>query len=86
MGKALPGTTIVIDRRSPSLLPLETRPQSDPREGEIVIYGHGVMVGYHNRPEDTAAALGEDGGLRTGDLGYLDEEGYLYVTRITMRC
>jgi len=69
----LPGTTIVIDRSNPAA-------GWDPREGEIIVYGHGVMAGYHNRPEDTATALLPDGGFRTGDLGYLDEDGYLFVT------
>jgi long-chain acyl-CoA synthetase len=73
VGKALPGTHIVIDRRQPV-------PGADPREGEIVVYGHGVMAGYHNRAEDTAAVLGTDGGLHTGDIGYVDDDGYLFVT------
>jgi long-chain acyl-CoA synthetase len=38
------------------------------------------MLGYHNRPEDDASALMPDGGLRTGDLGYLDADGYLYIS------
>ena len=37
-------------------------------EGEIVVYGPNVMVGYHNRAEENAKALTADGGLRTGDL------------------
>jgi long-chain acyl-CoA synthetase len=38
------------------------------------------MAGYFNRPDETAAALTEDGWLRTGDGGYLDDEGYLFLT------
>ena len=51
-----------------------------PGEGEIIIYGPNVMEGYHNRPEATREALTADGGLRTGDLGHFDEDGYLYIT------
>ena len=39
-----------------------------------------VMAGYFNRPAETAAALTEDGWLRTGDGGYLDAEGHLFLT------
>jgi long-chain acyl-CoA synthetase len=49
-------------------------------DGEIVVYGPNVMQGYHNRPAENAAAKDADGGLRTGDLGHFDDEGYLYVT------
>lgn len=49
-------------------------------EGEIQTRGPHVMRGYVDRPDLTAAVLGEDGWLRTGDLGHLDADGYLYVT------
>ncbi|CAN8021520.1 unnamed protein product [Ixodes persulcatus] len=47
--------------------------------GEIWIHCITTMKGYHGRPEDTAAVLTADGWLRTGDLGYLDDEGRLYI-------
>jgi acyl-CoA synthetase (AMP-forming)/AMP-acid ligase II len=47
--------------------------------GEVVIKGPTVMAGYLDDPEATAAALSPDGWLRTGDLGVLDERGYLRI-------
>ncbi|MHA1651136.1 MAG: long-chain-fatty-acid--CoA ligase [Candidatus Helarchaeota archaeon] len=50
--------------------------------GELVVAGPQVMLGYHNRPEDTEKVFFEAGGykwLRTGDLARLDEEGYIFL-------
>ncbi|RZF26509.1 long-chain fatty acid--CoA ligase [Paraburkholderia sp. UYCP14C] len=47
--------------------------------GEIVLRGDQVMRGYYKRREDTAKAFTADGWLRTGDLGYRDDEGYFYI-------
>ncbi|PCJ44837.1 MAG: fatty-acid--CoA ligase [Alphaproteobacteria bacterium] len=46
--------------------------------GQVVIHGPNVMLGYWNKPEVTAAAL-KDGWVHTGDAGYLDRDGYLYL-------
>ncbi len=70
MGKAIPGVEIEID----------TRVTDDRVDGEIVIYGPNVMQRYHNRPEENAEVLLPDGGFRSGDMGRLDDEGYLYIT------
>jgi long-chain acyl-CoA synthetase len=70
VGKPLPGVRVEIDRS-------ET---GDERHGEIVVYGPNVMQGYHNRDEDNLAVFTAGGGLRTGDLGYLDGDGFLYIT------
>ncbi len=46
--------------------------------GEILTRGDNIMLGYWNRPEETAAAL-RGGWLHTGDLAYMDDEGYLVI-------
>ncbi len=48
--------------------------------GEICVRSPGVMRGYYQDPEATARVLSPDGWLRTGDLGFLDNEGHLYVS------
>ena len=48
-------------------------------DGEIQVKSPSVMMGYINDPELTAEAITEDGWLCTGDLGYMDEDGYLYL-------
>jgi len=71
VGKAIDKVKIVID---PSVV------EEGASDGEIIIYGPNVMKGYHNRPEDTKAALTPDGGFRTGDRGRLDKDGFLFIT------
>jgi long-chain acyl-CoA synthetase len=49
-------------------------------DGEVLLRSPGVMRGYHNLPEDTAAVLTEDGWLHTGDIGVLEPTGHLRIT------
>lgn len=52
---------------------------NDVEEGEIWIRGPQVMKGYLGRPEETAATIDPEGWLHTGDIGRVDDRGYLYV-------
>ncbi|MBY5935311.1 acyl--CoA ligase [Tateyamaria omphalii] len=65
VGPALPGIEIAIDDDVPG--------------GEVLTRGPHVMKGYFRNPTETAKVLGEDGWLRTGDLGEIDAEGRLYI-------
>jgi long-chain acyl-CoA synthetase len=70
VGVPIEGVTIEIDRSR----------GIEPAEGEIVVHGPNVMKGYHARPDENARAFTVDGGLRTGDLGYVDGDGFLFIT------
>jgi long-chain acyl-CoA synthetase len=73
VGRALPGVRIVID-------PTIGHGSKDRVEGEIIVVGPNVMKGYFKRPEENAQVFTKDGGFRTGDQGFLDPAGYLYIT------
>lgn len=68
VGLPLPGTEVYIDD-----------PDSD-GIGEIVCRSPAVMLGYYKDEEETAKVLSADGWLHTGDYGYIDRDGYVYIT------
>lgn len=71
-GRALPGVELaILDIDGKHLPPGEV--------GEIATRSGSNMVGYWNLPEASAKTMGRDGWLRTGDAGYMDKDGYLYV-------
>ena len=67
-GKPLPGVDIRIHDPDPAS-----------NVGEILVRGPNIMRGYYRNEEATAGVFMEDGWLRTGDLGVLDPDGYLYI-------
>jgi acyl-CoA synthetase (AMP-forming)/AMP-acid ligase II len=72
-GKAIPGMEVkCVDDTGVEVAPGE--------QGEILARGYGVMLGYLDDPEATAAAIDPDGWLHTGDIGTMDENGYLRIT------
>lgn len=74
IGQAMPHVEIKIaDPSSGEVLPLD-------REGEICVRGYQTMVGYFSMPEETAKTLKPDGWLHSGDLGSMDERGFLRIT------
>lgn len=74
VGRAYRGTVVRIED------PVDEFPMQPGKEGEVVIYGPGVMMGYYNEPQKTADVTSKLGGLKTGDVGYMDENGYLVIS------
>ena len=72
IGLPLPSVDIAIKDDEGRSLPLGST-------GEICIKGPNVMTGYYRQPEETARAFTADGYMRTGDLGYMDERGYIKI-------
>jgi long-chain acyl-CoA synthetase len=73
VGKAVPGVELRID-------PQAAPEGSKDGEGEILARGPNIFAGYRNQPDKTRAVLSDDGWFRSGDLGWLDADGYLHVS------
>ena len=71
-GKPLPGVEVVIKGPDGSILP-------QGEIGEIVTRSSSNMLGYWKLPEATASTMDADGWIATGDVGYFDEDGYVYM-------
>jgi len=67
-GKATPGMQIKIDSQDPVNIP-----------GEILCKGKNVMLGYYKNQEATNSSFTSDGWMRTGDIGVIDKDGFLYI-------
>jgi long-chain acyl-CoA synthetase len=69
VGRAIPGVRVELDESA----------SGEEGIGEIIVHGPNVMQGYYNLPEQDAAVFTADRGFRTGDLGSLDDDGFLYI-------
>ena len=72
VGPSVPCCTVRIDADHKNDLGFD--------EGEIQVKGDNVMLGYYKNPEETAKVFTEDGWFCTGDVGYMDEDGYIFIT------
>ena len=72
VGPAVPCCTVRIDG--------DRKNDKGYTEGEIQVTGDNVMIGYYKNDEENKKAFTEDGWYRTGDVGYMDEDGYIYIT------
>ncbi len=73
VGIPVPGVEVKIADEEGKALPVE-------QSGEIWLRGPMIMKGYHNLPKETEAALTPDKFFKTGDLGKVDGDGFLYIT------
>lgn len=72
-GRAIPGVEVIVAGE-------DGTPMTPGEPGEVLIRGYNVMKGYFEAPEQTAETIDADGWLHTGDVGIMDEAGYLRIT------
>src|SRR5436309_5555950 len=73
IGKVVPNTEVrIVDVVTGAALGIR-------QEGELLIRGPQIMKGYLNRPQDTADSIDREGWYRTGDVGYVDEQGWFFI-------
>jgi long-chain acyl-CoA synthetase len=77
VGLPVDGVTLRID---PSALPEDMAEEQKGGQGEVLAKGPGIFQGYLHMEEKTREVFTEDGWFRTGDLGYVDPDGYLYIS------
>jgi long-chain acyl-CoA synthetase len=73
VGKTIPGVKVKITDDNGQPVPVDS-------DGEIWLQGPMVTRGYYHLPNETAAAITSDGFFKTGDLGKIDSDGFLYIT------
>lgn len=78
VGKPLPNVSIRLQDAQGQIIPI--KPGQPSAEGEILVKGPNVMLGYYRLPEETEQVIDEAGYFHTGDLGHLDAEGHLYIS------
>lgn len=67
-GRPIPHVIVKINSSDPQFIP-----------GEILVKGENVLVGYYKNPESTKDTIDEDGWMHTGDMGIIDNEGFVYI-------
>ena len=72
IGLPIPSTIVTIRDDDGNVLPVR-------QSGEICVEGPQVMLGYWNRPDETEKVMIDGRVLRTGDIGYMDEKGYVFI-------
>jgi acyl-CoA synthetase (AMP-forming)/AMP-acid ligase II len=72
-GRVVPNTEVkIVDPATGAVLGRK-------QEGELLIRGPQIMKGYLGKPEDTALAIDNEGWYHTGDVGYVDDEGWFFI-------